>query len=149
MQEETGHPLRYSSYQNWCPVMVRRKGLEPPTYWFVASHSIQLSYRRIPRFHQRLSIIAHEEEKCKHFFREFPHFLFDRMLPILPSRTQAGLSASCSKSGAKFCRIWRAEFFCGCLKKFCAEHIIEVQSKIGSCKEVFRTRAATITRLAG
>ena len=27
--------------------MVRRKGLEPPTYWFVASHSIQLSYRRI------------------------------------------------------------------------------------------------------
>ena len=26
--------------------MVRRKGLEPPTYWFVASHSIQLSYRR-------------------------------------------------------------------------------------------------------
>ena len=30
--------------------LVRRKGLEPPTYWFVASHSIQLSYRRIPRF---------------------------------------------------------------------------------------------------
>ncbi len=27
--------------------MVRREGLEPPTYWFVASHSIQLSYRRI------------------------------------------------------------------------------------------------------
>jgi hypothetical protein len=22
------------------------KGLEPPTYWFVASHSIQLSYKR-------------------------------------------------------------------------------------------------------
>ncbi len=30
--------------------LVRRKGLEPPTYWFVASHSIQLSYRRVPRF---------------------------------------------------------------------------------------------------
>ena len=29
--------------------LVRRKGLEPPTYWFVASHSIQLSYRRILR----------------------------------------------------------------------------------------------------
>ena len=27
--------------------MARRKGLEPLTYWFVASHSIQLSYRRI------------------------------------------------------------------------------------------------------
>ena len=30
--------------------MVRCKGLEPLTYWFVASHSIQLSYRRVPRF---------------------------------------------------------------------------------------------------
>lgn len=30
--------------------LVRQKGLEPPTYWFVASHSIQLSYRRVPRF---------------------------------------------------------------------------------------------------
>lgn len=28
-------------------LLVRRKGLEPPTYWFVASHSIQLSYRRV------------------------------------------------------------------------------------------------------
>ena len=26
--------------------LVRQKGLEPPTYWFVASHSIQLSYWR-------------------------------------------------------------------------------------------------------
>ena len=28
--------------------LVRAKGFEPPTYWFVASHSIQLSYARIP-----------------------------------------------------------------------------------------------------
>ena len=27
--------------------LVRQKGLEPLTYWFVASHSIQLSYKRI------------------------------------------------------------------------------------------------------
>ena len=27
--------------------MARWKGLEPLTYWFVASHSIQLSYRRV------------------------------------------------------------------------------------------------------
>lgn len=27
--------------------VVRRKGFEPPTFWFVAKHSIQLSYRRI------------------------------------------------------------------------------------------------------
>ena len=29
-------------------LLVRLKGFEPPTYWFVASHSIQLSYSRIP-----------------------------------------------------------------------------------------------------
>ena len=51
--------------------LVRRKGLEPPTYWFVASHSIQLSYRRIQRFHQRSSIIAHTLSKCKPFFEKF------------------------------------------------------------------------------
>ena len=27
-------------------IMARLKGLEPLTYWFVASHSIQLSYKR-------------------------------------------------------------------------------------------------------
>ena len=26
--------------------VARLEGLEPPTYWFVASHSIQLSYKR-------------------------------------------------------------------------------------------------------
>ena len=30
--------------------MARWKGLEPPTYWFVASYSIQLSYQRIHSF---------------------------------------------------------------------------------------------------
>ena len=30
-----------------CSDVVRRKGFEPPTFWFVAKHSIQLSYRRI------------------------------------------------------------------------------------------------------
>ena len=28
-------------------IVVRWKGLEPPTFWFVAKHSIQLSYQRI------------------------------------------------------------------------------------------------------
>ncbi len=27
--------------------LVRLKGFEPPTFWFVAKHSIQLSYSRI------------------------------------------------------------------------------------------------------
>ena len=30
--------------------VVRLKGFEPPTFWFVAKHSIQLSYWRIPQF---------------------------------------------------------------------------------------------------
>ena len=28
-------------------VLVRLKGFEPPTFWFVAKHSIQLSYSRL------------------------------------------------------------------------------------------------------
>ena len=36
--------------------MVRLEGLEPPTYWFVASHSIQLSYSRIPSHRQLTNI---------------------------------------------------------------------------------------------
>ena len=28
-------------------LLARLEGLEPPTYWFVASHSIQLSYKRV------------------------------------------------------------------------------------------------------
>ena len=38
---------------NACDELVRLKGFEPPTYWFVASHSIQLSYSRIPPLEQR------------------------------------------------------------------------------------------------
>ena len=30
----------------FAPALVRLEGLEPPTYWFVANHSIQLSYNR-------------------------------------------------------------------------------------------------------
>ena len=50
--------------------MVRCEGLEPPTYWFVASHSIQLSYRRVPRS-TRSSILAHPRQKCKGEFQIF------------------------------------------------------------------------------
>ncbi len=36
--------------------LVRLKGFEPPTFWFVAKHSIQLSYSRIPfRDHSSLT----------------------------------------------------------------------------------------------
>ena len=50
--------------------LVRRKGLEPLTYWFVASHSIQLSYRRVPRV-QRSDIVTYNFEICKYFFKNF------------------------------------------------------------------------------
>ena len=40
-------------------VMVRLKGFEPPTFWFVAKHSIQLSYSRIPQ-EKYLSLTAYK-----------------------------------------------------------------------------------------
>ena len=39
--------------------MVRLKGFEPPTFWFVAKHSIQLSYSRIPQ-EKYLSLTAYK-----------------------------------------------------------------------------------------
>ena len=43
------NPQVSSTCSNWVGsfILVRLKGFEPPTYWFVASHSIQLSYSRI------------------------------------------------------------------------------------------------------
>lgn len=49
-------------------ILVRWKGLEPPTYWFVASHSIQLSYRHICL--TTLFIIAHLFAFVKGFFKK-------------------------------------------------------------------------------
>ena len=43
MKKETGHQSRYALYQNWCPVMVRGRGLEPP--WCYHTH---LKRARLP-----------------------------------------------------------------------------------------------------
>ena len=66
-------------------------------------------------------------------------------VPLFPYRK---FRADCSKTGDEVCKKWRAENLTGALKFFCPPFIMKLQSKIGSCKEVFRTRAATITRLA-
>ena len=66
-------------------------------------------------------------------------------VPLFPYRK---FLADCSKTGGEVCKKWRAKKFAGALKFFCPPFIMKLQSKIGSCKEVFRTRAATITRLA-
>ena len=59
--------FRFGRYGSDYFALVRRKGLEPPTYWFVASHSIQLSYRRMA--HSRCShILPYEVGFVKHFF---------------------------------------------------------------------------------
>ena len=54
--------------------MARQKGLEPLTYWFVASHSIQLSYWRMHMRFLRLIMISHTLRKCKHYFHIFSVF---------------------------------------------------------------------------
>ena len=56
--------------------MARQKGLEPLTYWFVASHSIQLSYWRMHMRFLRLIMISHTFIKCKCYFQVFLIFHF-------------------------------------------------------------------------
>ncbi len=41
-----GRSLRDDNKMIWGDEVVRPEGVEPPTYWFVASCSIQLSYGR-------------------------------------------------------------------------------------------------------
>ena len=68
--------------------MVRRKGLEPPTYWFVASHSIQLSYRRIPT-PKALQYISTGRSKMQALFKNFSTF-FRRNAPRLTNSIYSG-----------------------------------------------------------
>ena len=93
--------------------LVRRKGLEPPTYWFVASHSIQLSYRRIPHSPECSDIIARRTEKCKYFFSKNAFFFFY-------ARSAIGKSgADCQKkSEMLFDALWR----CGAVSRRSAGH---------------------------
>ena len=48
--------------------MVRRAGFEPTTFWFVAKHSIQLSYRRINTLIIRFRHCFAKSCQPKHFF---------------------------------------------------------------------------------
>ena len=49
-------------------LMVRRAGFEPTTFWFVAKHSIQLSYRRINTLIIRFRHCFAKSCQPKHFF---------------------------------------------------------------------------------
>ena len=47
--------------------MARQEGLEPPTFWFVAKHSIRLSYWRIGLSSNSLIIILSFSRNVKGF----------------------------------------------------------------------------------
>ena len=57
------------------------EGLEPATFWFVAKHSIQLSYSRISPFPDDSIIIAQFQKECKCFF-DFFKKLFGRWISL-------------------------------------------------------------------
>ena len=96
---DAAHPLRVqipSSTKTKQPTrwvncfMARRKGFEPPTFWFVAKHSIQLSYRRISYCPSILSQIFQKiNTKFKNKFR-IADFFADRLLFLMKNAIQSG-----------------------------------------------------------
>ena len=54
--------------------MVRLEGFEPPTFWFVAKHSIQLSYSRMSFVEPCL--YYHSEMRNARVFFKFLFFYF-------------------------------------------------------------------------
>ena len=78
------------------------KGLEPPTYWFVASHSIQLSYRHIC---STTIIIAHPMLFVKSFFSKKQKSVRQRDLhSFLPVGLACRKKKDCYKNIAACCR---------------------------------------------
>ena len=55
--------------------VARLKGLEPLTYWFVASHSIQLSYKRI---WDEKDYLFHRRKVYYHIFLEKSREIFNQ-----------------------------------------------------------------------
>ena len=56
--------------------LVRQKGLEPPTFWFVAKHSIQLSYWRVGALFARPLYYHKFFSLSREIFEVFFVFLF-------------------------------------------------------------------------
>ena len=89
--------------------LARREGLEPPTYWFVASHSIRLSYRRtfygkvrfirLPKYNN--TSIIKKQAFLKIFFRDLRRF-FQK---TGHSRT-TGAAVTGSERITSFCVFW-------------------------------------------
>ena len=98
--------------------LARRKGLEPLTYWFVASHSIQLSYWRIHLQDARV-ILSHLKAFVKHFLsvlrKFFLFFLFHPLIPfarhLFMSRANWPITLFCTKTAAACTQIAQAAVF--------------------------------------
>ena len=76
--------------------MVRQKGLEPPTFWFVAKHSIQLSYWRIAFLTLRYNSTGGEEMQV--LFLKKPEKIFHCRMYWRPEET----AVACERA-EKFC----------------------------------------------
>ena len=96
---------------------LREKGFEPPTFWFVAKHSIQLSYSRLFNCFRYSSLATSQSYQKKKFFQVFSKKKFFTAISLM-FLINSMLFCACEVNYGKINR-QRNDYFKTCYARIC------------------------------